>query len=293
MTGTDPTPGSSPGSTDNPTDNPTDSPTDSEVVLVEVAERVATVTLNRPDQRNALNRAVQRRLPRVIAELDADDARRRHHPHRRRPRLLRRGRPQGAGGASGSPDAAEGRDPAELVLPRATGGPLPPRAKPIIGAINGVAVTGGLELALACDFLVASDRARFADTHARVGVMPGWGLTVLLPEAIGVRRAREMSLTGNYIDAELAADWGLVNHVITHRDLLGFCHRMAADIVSNDPDGVRQMLDTYRRGGATTAAEAWEIEAEVSRSWAAERLDPASVEARRQAILARGRSQQG
>ena len=75
---------------------------------------------------------------------------------------------------------------------------------PVIGAINGVAITGGFELALACDFLVASERARFADTHARVGIMPGWGLTVLLPEAVGVRRAKELSTTGNFLDAATA-----------------------------------------------------------------------------------------
>ena len=67
-------------------------------------------------------------------------------------------------------------------------GALPPHAKPLIGAINGVAVTGGFEVALNCDFLIASERARFADTHARVGVMPGWGLTVLLAQRIGVGR---------------------------------------------------------------------------------------------------------
>jgi enoyl-CoA hydratase len=170
-------------------------------------------------------------------------------------------------------------------------GPLPAHTKPIIGAINGVAVTGGFELALACDFLVASDRARFADTHARVGVMPGWGLTVLLPEAVGVRRARELSTTGNYIDAQVAAEWGLVNHVVSHADLLGFCRSLAADIVSNDQAGVRQMLDTYERGTATTAEEAWLIEATVSRAWAREHLDPAAIEARRQAIVDRGRGQ--
>ena len=80
-------------------------------------------------------------------------------------------------------------------------GPFPPMEKPVIGAVNGVAITGGFELALNCDFLVASERARFGDTHTRVGVMPGWGLTVLLPQAIGVRRAREMSFTGNFLDA--------------------------------------------------------------------------------------------
>ncbi len=86
--------------------------------------------------------------------------------------------------------------------------PFPNTRKPVIGAINGVAVTGGLELVLNCDFLVASEHARFADTHARVGVQPGWGMTVLLPQAIGLRRAKEMSATGNYIDANTALSLG-------------------------------------------------------------------------------------
>src|SRR5690242_14200854 len=108
-------------------------------------------------------------------------------------------------------------------------GALPPRTKVCIGAINGVAVTGGFEVALACDFLVASDRARFADTHARVGVMPGWGLTVLLPQRIGVARAKEMSITGNFIDASTALAWGLVNHVVEHDALLPFCIQLGRD----------------------------------------------------------------
>ena len=106
--------------------------------------------------------------------------------------------------------------------------PVPPHTKPIIGAVNGAAVTGGLEVALACDFLVASERARFADTHARVGVVPGWRLTVALPEAIGVRRAKEMSATGNFVDAATALNWGLVNHVVPHEELLPYCSSSAA-----------------------------------------------------------------
>ena len=95
-------------------------------------------------------------------------------------------------------------------------GPFPRLTKPLIGAINGVAVTGGFELALNCDFLIASEHAKFGDTHTRVGVMPGWGLTVLLPQAIGVRRAREMSFTGNFMSADEALERGLVNHVVPH-----------------------------------------------------------------------------
>lgn len=260
-------------------------PDDDDLVRVEVTDRIAVVTLNRPDQRNALNGALQRRIPEVIAQLETDND--------VNVIILTGADPSFCAGVDLKELGSGHRSPAHalLVLPKDARGPLPPHTKPIIGAVNGVAVTGGLELALACDFLIASDRARFADTHARVGVMPGWGLTVLLPEAIGVRRAREMSTTGNYIDARVALEWGLVNRVVDHDDLLPYCRRLAADIVSNDQAGVRQMLDTYRRGTATTADDAWRIEAEVSRAWARDHLDPSAVEARRQAIVDRGRRQ--
>ena len=90
--------------------------------------------------------------------------------------------------------------------------------KPVIGAVNGFAITGGFEIALMCDFMIASTSARFADTHARVGVVPGWGLSQRLPRLIGINRAKELSLTGNYLDAETARDWGLVNRVVSDED---------------------------------------------------------------------------
>ena len=114
---------------------------------------------------------------------------------------------------------------------------LPVIDKPVIGAINGVAVTGGLEIALQCSFLIASERARFADTHARVGVMPGGGITVLMAQSMGLRRAIELSLTGNFLSAADALSWGLVNHVVAHEDLLDTARALAADIVSNDQEG--------------------------------------------------------
>jgi enoyl-CoA hydratase len=267
-----------------------------DVVLVEVAERVALITLNRPDQRNALNRAIRRRLPQVITELDGNDA--------VDVMILTGADPafsagvdlkeMGAGGSA--PDEAAGS--ADMGSRDVDGrlpfrGALPPRRKPLIGAVNGVAVTGGLEVALNCDFLVASDRARFADTHARVGVMPGWGLTVLLPQRIGVARAREMSITGNYVDAQTAWVWGLVNHVVGHEQLLPFTRTLAQDVVSNDQLGVRQMLATYAEQLLTTGDEAWRIEDRVSRSWEGPGFDPASIEARRQGVIDRGRAQQG
>ena len=150
-------------------------------VLTSVIEGVGVVTLNRPEARNALSSEVLRALPQALNSLDQDPA---------VDVLVITG---------SDPAFCAGLDLKELggsggnIDPDASleaSGPFPSRSKPLIGAINGVAVTGGLELALACDFLIASDRAAFADTHARVGVMPGWGLSGLLPQAIGVRRAR-------------------------------------------------------------------------------------------------------
>jgi enoyl-CoA hydratase len=266
------------------------------VVLVDIADRVAVITLNRPDQRNALNRAIRKRLPQVITELEADDG--------VDVIILTGADPAFSAGVDlkefGSAPASAPADPAPTAdmgsrdddgrLPFR--GALPPRRKLLIGAINGVAVTGGLEVALGCDFLVASDRARFADTHARVGVMPGWGLTVLLPQRVGVARAREMSVTGNYVDAATALVWGLVNHVVPHEELLPFAKQLAADVVSNDPMGVRQMLQTYAEGSLGTAEAAWALEDRVSREWEGPGFDPASIEARRQKIIDRGRAQQ-
>jgi enoyl-CoA hydratase len=159
--------------------------------------------------------------------------------------------------------------------------------------VNGAAVTGGLEIALNCDFLVASERARFADTHARVGIMPGWGLTVLLPQRVGVARAREMSVTGNFVDASTALRWGLVNHVVPHAELVAFARRLALDCTTIDQRAVERMLQTYDEVTATTTAEGWSIELEVSTAWEGAGYDRTQIESRRQAIVERGRSQLG
>jgi enoyl-CoA hydratase len=160
--------------------------------------------------------------------------------------------------------------------------------KPLIGAVNGPAVTGGLELALACDFLVASERARFGDTHARVGAMPGGGMTGLLPQAIGLRRAKEMSFTGNFLDAREAFARGLVNRVVPHEQLLATARAVAADIVGNDPVTVRALKRSYDQGSRLTLADCHALEQEIFRSW---RVEPAEVERRRAAIMERGRGQ--
>ncbi|MEI7999709.1 MAG: enoyl-CoA hydratase [Actinomycetes bacterium] len=254
-----------------------------DVVLWEVADGVATVTLNRPGSRNAINGAMGRRLPEVLAEMDArDDV---------GAMVLTGADPAfcagvdlkewGGGEDLGEPDDARGP----------YRGPFPPRTTLLIGAVNGPAVTGGLELALGCDLLVASERARFADTHARVGVIPGWGLTVMLCQSVGVRRAREMSATGNYVSAEVALAWGLVNHVVPHEELLPFARTLALGAVHNDRAAVSEMLRIYDAVADTTVAEAWEIEAAASRAWEGDGFDLAEIEHRRTGIVERGRDQ--
>ena len=104
-----------------------------------------------------------------------------------------------------------------------------------------------LELALACDFIIASTQARFADTHARVGMLPGWGLAVRLPRLIGINRAKELSFTGNALTAAQAYEWGLVNRVVAPGELLPTCRALAAQMVNCVPHvlkGYKKLIDT-------------------------------------------------
>jgi enoyl-CoA hydratase len=258
-----------------------------EILLIEVAERVATVTLNRPDVRNALNTALRRALPEAFQTLDENDA---------VDVIILTGADPAFCAGLDLKELGRGGDDSLNHLRGLIGGGVPfgPVSKPILGAINGVAVTGGFEIALNCDFLVASERATFADTHARVGVQPGWGLTALLPQAIGLRRAREMSITGNFIDARTALEWGLVNRVVAHEDLLPVCRTLAADVVSNDQGGVRRILQTYAESAALVTTPARQVETEVSTEWLRSGGGRSEeIERRRLAIVARGRAQLG
>ncbi|HMG43841.1 MAG TPA: enoyl-CoA hydratase [Acidimicrobiales bacterium] len=262
--------------------------TDDDVLLVEVADRVATVTLNRPRSRNALNRDLRRALNEGLRTLDTDDA--------VDVVILTGSDPAFCAGLDlkelgSSPTAGQEALPVDTPRRPADRGPFPAMSKPVIGAVNGPAITGGFEVALRCDLLVASERASFADTHARVGIMPDWGLTVLLPQAVGVRRAREMSLTGNFLDAATALAWGLVNHVVPHDDLLPFCRKLAADVVSNDQVSARRILRTYAEAAYATDAEAWDLETAAAKEWRNDQVDPAEIEARRALVTSRGRSQ--
>jgi enoyl-CoA hydratase len=255
------------------------------LVLVEVDDRVATVTLNRPEARNAISAALHAELDETVTGLDArDDV---------GCMVLTGADPAFCAGMDLKSLATELRS---VQKERQRGavrraGMVPPHDTPIIGAINGPTVTGGLELAMCCDFLIASDRARFADTHARVGVMPGGGMTIRLPQLVGIDRARRMSLTGDYIDAETARDWGLVVEVVPHESLLARAREVAATIASIPAEYLRELRRGYDEIGAMTGPEAYRAETKWSRTWMEERFDQSRLNTEREKIVARGREQ--
>ncbi|UNK79089.1 enoyl-CoA hydratase [Sphingopyxis granuli] len=258
------------------------------LVLVTRDGAVATVTLNRPEAMNALSRALRAEFAAAMRGLAADDG-------------IRAIVLTGAGerAFTAGLDLKElGADTGNLGAANAEGADENPVKaielcpQPVIGAINGVAITGGFEVALACDILIASTNARFADTHARVGVMPGWGLSQKLSRLIGLGRAKELSLTGNFLGAEAARDWGLVNRLVAPEDLLPAAQALARDIASADPAMVRAYRALIDDGYALPYGEALALE--HARSSAANRTVSAdAVEARRLAVMKRGRERAG
>lgn len=245
----------------------------------------ATITLNRPEAKNALSAALMDDLTWAF-ERAAQDA------EVRVAILTGAGDAFCAGldlrefgGASGIGGGGDWHRPAYWNAMEAFEGP-------IIGAINGPAVTAGLELALACDLLIASTSARFADTHVRVGVMPGSGMSQRLPRAIGIYRAKYLSLTGNFLSATQAAEWGLVSHLVEPEALLPTARGIAADMLSAMPHmlaPIRQVIDD---GFATTLASGLELEAERSaRQFAQDKPQTGAGKAFEQ-VRERGRGQQ-
>jgi enoyl-CoA hydratase len=258
----------------------------SEVLLIDKQDGIATLTLHRPESMNALSLELRRALIGAFRDVAAEDS-------------------VGAVILTGSGRAfcagldlkelgGEGRDKAASEDAIGSGGnvlgAMEACAKPIIGAINGFAITGGFEIALACDVLVASREARFADTHARVGILPGWGLSQKLPRLIGIYRAKEVSLTGNFVSAEQAAAWGLVNRVVEPDALLPTCRAIANDMLSCDPQTMRGYKKLIDEGFGMSFAEGIRLERQASLDHA-KKVKPADIAARRAGIQSRGRSQ--
>ena len=239
----------------------------------ETLDRVRIVTFDRAEKKNALTVAMRIALEAICAAVDADlevDV-----------LLLTATDPVFSAGVDIREVGALGTN----MRPTDPGRALRAVKKPVIAAVNGACVSGALEIALSCDFILASERARFADTHARLGALPRWGLSALLPRAVGLAKAKEMTITGNFVAADEALRIGLVNRVVPHDSLREAALALAADIVSSDARAVRGSLDLYDRGAGLTTSEAFALEDEVSLAW---QVDTAEFAARRGAVTARG-----
>jgi enoyl-CoA hydratase len=211
------------------------------------------IVLNRPGSRNALSRQMRRDFPALIAAADKDDSIR---------VVILTGM---------DPAFSSGVDLTE----RGIGPPVTPNPgevlraarKPIIAAVNGACVTGALEMALSCSFIIASPQARFADTHAKVGMFPRWGQTALLPSVIGIRRAKQMMLTGAFVGAETAFEWGMANEISSGECLLDRCLEIAEQIAGANADSIEAQLSALREVQASSLSSGLEIERRALEHW--------------------------
>jgi len=226
-------------------------------LTVAVADRVATVTLNRPDKLNALTDEVVAELDRAVDAIRSRDD---------------------IGGAiitgAGPKAFVAGADIAEL----STQGPLDGRArarrgqavfrkieasgKPVIAAVNGFALGGGCELAMACHLRVASTTAKFGQPEVRLGICPGYGGTQRLPRLVGKGRALELILTARLVEAEEALRIGLVNRVVPPDALLAASEALLRDILAMGPQAVALSIEAVDRGLETSLEEGLLLEAD-------------------------------
>ena len=215
----------------------------------------ATVIFNRPEKLNALSIALRQELARAVAELEADP-------------VIRVLIVTGAGRAftagldldewSVAPAAGAWEHSAVDAIERFSG--------PVIGAINGLAITGGVEIALACDLLIAASDARFADTHAMVGLLPGWGGSVRMQQRIGPHRAKELALTGRYLGADEALAWGFVNRVVPPHRLRAEAEALAREMLANVPAGLLAYKKLLNDEAMLPLAQAFVVEREAARA---------------------------
>jgi enoyl-CoA hydratase len=217
----------------------------SRISTVDRAGGIRVISLDRPEARNALSSDMKADLVDALADADQD--------------------------ASVKAVVLTGSDPAfcagndftdleqfadrygnqfRVDVPRA----LRAMTTPVICAVNGPCVSGGLEVALSATFVIASTRARFADTHARLDVLPTWGLSALLPRAVGYRFAKEMSITGRFVDPDEALRVGLVNRVVEHASLVETAIDLASSVL--ETSAVSEILRIYARGEDLSFASA-------------------------------------
>jgi enoyl-CoA hydratase len=234
-------------------------------VLYEKKDGIAVITLNRPEVRNALTLSMLYEVERLFKEADADDD-------------VRVIVFTGAGDRAFSAGldlsdltnfmaAEEDPNNTELFAGERGFRAVRETKKPVIAAVNGYAVTGGLELVLGCDIIITADTAKFGDTHAKVGVTPGAGMSQILPRIVGSYKAKLMSLTGEFMDAQEAYTAGLAARVVAGSDLMSEAMRLAGVIASYNNDQVQRIKRMIVLGGELSLTDGMALEAREFSEW--------------------------
>ncbi len=229
---------------------------------LETSGPIATLTLHRPDVLHALNATMFDELERLFTTLAADPAIR---------VLILTGSGDRAFAAGADIRALAETDAATGLAASQRGqqvfaliqSHLEPAGKPVIAAVNGVALGGGCELALACTLRIASDKARLGFPEVKLGLIPGYGGTQRLPRLIGRSAALRLMLTAQIVDAPEALRIGLVDEVVPHADLLPRAHTLAQTIASMAPLAIAGVLEAVSRGEAQPLPEALAVEAHI------------------------------
>ena len=227
------------------------------VLLIESADGVLTLILNRPEARNTLSPELVAALEEALTRFESDD-------------LIRAAVVTGAGRAfcSGLDLKIFAAEDADRSSVSALIHRFGRTTKPLIGAINGPAVTGGFELALGCDFLIGSTHAMFADTHATVGgAFPGGGMTARLGRAIGVRAAKAVTLAGVRLDADAALRMGLLTEVVEPDTLMARAQELAGNMAAANQDFIRSVRDLHNGNADGSLAKALEAERGAHQRW--------------------------
>ena len=227
------------------------------LVLSHANEGYSTITFNRPEKLNTLSILMRQELAHAVGELE-------RNPDVRVLILTGAGRAFTAGldltewDANGRKAAAAYECDAVAAIEQFSG--------PVIGAINGLALTGGLEISLACDVLIASSEARFADTHVKVGLLPGWGGSARLLQRLGASRAKELAFTGRVFTADEAMAWGLVNMVCAPEDLLTLASKLACEMLQSAPGALESYKKLLNQELGVPLDEALKMERAASRA---------------------------
>ena len=229
-----------------------------ENLLVDVSERIATVTFNRPKSLNALNPATVRELGAAMEDLSArQDV----------GAILLTGAGEKAFIAGADISVMKGFTTLEALdfslLGQRVLAFIEAMSQPVIGAINGFALGGGCEVAMACDLLIAADTARFGQPEVNLGIIPGYGGTQRLPRLVGRNIAKELVLGGEMISAQRAYEIGLVNKIVPAAELMGAAREIAKKILSRGPVAVRTAKMAMNRGLDLDLGNACTLEASL------------------------------